>query len=70
LQRNPKLAGKVDVRFVIERDGRVSQPSLNGNTLPDCDVTKCIVEAYRKFAFPKPDGGIVTVVYPIHLASD
>jgi energy-converting hydrogenase Eha subunit A len=28
-------------------------------------VVQCILHEYRKLVFPKPDGGIVTVVYPV-----
>jgi hypothetical protein len=33
--------------------------------LPDAAVVKCVVDGFRKLQFPKPEGGIVTVVYPI-----
>jgi hypothetical protein len=52
---------------VIERDGAVSNPLIEHNTLPDCKVAQCIRDAYPKLKFPAPDGGIVTVVYPIML---
>jgi hypothetical protein len=67
LGRNPKLQGKVSIRFVIERDGSVSRPLISETTLPDCNVARCVRDAYTKLKFPPPDGGIVTVVYPIML---
>jgi TonB family protein len=68
LARNRNLEGRVVVRFVINRDGTVTNAILNGNTLPDCSVGRCVVNAFKKLAFPEPQGGIVTVVYPIMLA--
>ncbi len=81
LQRNPKLEGRVNVRFVIGKDGRVTQagaprdlaPKPGGQAppprMPDEKVVACIVRAFEKLVFPAPDGGIVTVVYPINFAS-
>jgi hypothetical protein len=67
LARDPYLTGQVSVRFVIERDGTVKKAIINFNTLPDCRVAACIRDAYPKLKFPAPEGGIVTVVYPIML---
>ena len=36
--------------------------------MPDARVTACTIEAFRKLAFPAPEGGIVTVTYPIMFA--
>jgi hypothetical protein len=33
--------------------------------LPDREVIRCVIAEYRKLQFPKPEGGVVTVVYPI-----
>jgi hypothetical protein len=68
LARNPNLEGRVDIRFVINRDGGVTDAILNANTLPDCSVGRCVANAFKKLSFPEPQGGIVTVVYPIMLA--
>jgi hypothetical protein len=65
LTGNPKLQGKVTVRFVIERDGTVSGATDSGSDLPDAAVVACVVKGFGTLKFPKPDGGLVTVVYPI-----
>ncbi len=65
LARNPSLEGRVSVRFVIGRDGAVSNVSNGGSDLPDGGVVSCVVRAYYGLSFPQPEGGIVTVVYPI-----
>jgi hypothetical protein len=56
------------VRFVIDRQGHVADASDGGSTLPDPDVIACIVKGFADLSFPKPEGGIVTVVYPIAFA--
>jgi hypothetical protein len=65
LARNRNLEGQVSVRFVIERDGSVTHVLVVYLTLPDCKVVSCLRAAYPKIKFPPPQGGIVTVVYPI-----
>jgi hypothetical protein len=65
LMTTPSLAGRVGVRFVINRDGRVTNVVNGGSDLPDPAVVSCVSRAFYDISFPKPEGGIVTVVYPI-----
>ena len=65
LRTNPSLQGRVAVRFVIGRDGAVSNVSNGNSDMPDAAVVACVIRAYYTLAFPQPEGGIVTVVYPI-----
>jgi hypothetical protein len=67
LGRNPNLQGRVSARFVIGRDGSVSNVGNGGSDLPDSGVVSCVLSAFYGLSFPQPDGGIVTVVYPIML---
>ncbi len=66
LRSNPNLEGRVTARFVIGRDGAVSNVSSSGD-LPDAGVTSCVASAFYGLSFPAPEGGIVTVSYPIML---
>ena len=65
LRNNPNLQGRVGVRFVIGRDGAVSNVGNGGSDMPDGSVVSCVVRAFYGLSFPQPEGGIVTVVYPI-----
>jgi hypothetical protein len=68
LGKNADLAGRVSVRFVIGRDGKVTRAEASPeSTLPDPAVQRCIAHAFQSLEFPPPEGGIVTVVYPIVL---
>jgi hypothetical protein len=67
LRTNPALEGRVVVRFVIGRDGHVANVAGSGD-LPDPAVRSCIVRAFNGLSFPEPEGGIVTVSYPIVLS--
>jgi hypothetical protein len=66
LRSNPNLEGRVTARFVIGRDGAVSNVSAGGD-LPDAAVRSCVASAFYGLSFPAPDSGIVTVTYPILL---
>jgi hypothetical protein len=65
LRQNPNLQGRVAVRFVIGRDGGVSQVQNGGSDLPDGNVVSCVVRSFYGLSFPAPENGIVTVNYPI-----
>ncbi len=68
LGRHSDLTGRVTVRFVIGRDGKVSNARISEQTdLPDCGVARCIRDAFMHIEFPRPEGGIVTVQYPVML---
>jgi hypothetical protein len=64
LRRNPKLGGKVSVKFVIGTSGEVTSASDAGSDLPDKTVVGCIVSSFSRLSYPAPEGGIVTVIYP------
>ncbi|HKY38858.1 MAG TPA: AgmX/PglI C-terminal domain-containing protein [Polyangiaceae bacterium] len=66
LRTNPNLEGRVTARFVIGRDGAVSNVSAGGD-LPDPTVRSCVASAFYGLSFPSPENGIVTVSYPIML---
>ncbi|HKO94448.1 MAG TPA: AgmX/PglI C-terminal domain-containing protein [Polyangiaceae bacterium] len=66
LGRNPELAGRVTIHFVIDRDGKVALARVGSNQLRDCQVTACIRDGFTQLEFPAPQGGIVTVVYPVN----
>jgi hypothetical protein len=65
LAANPNLQGRVSVRFVIDRNGAVSNAANGGSSMPSSEVTNCVLGAFYGLSFPKPEGGIVTVSYPI-----
>jgi hypothetical protein len=69
LARNPSLAGRVEIKFMIDRDGEVASALDSGSTLPDKDVIECIARAYTTLSFPSPNG-VVAVTYPLELSRD
>lgn len=78
LGRNTNLKGRITTKFVIETDGSVSRAdeihaaprsaSSSESSEPlfaDPQVVSCVVAKFRTLKFPQPDGGKVTVVYPL-----
>ncbi len=65
LTKDPQLAGKIVVKFVISKDGTVSSASTKSSTMGNSAVESCINGRFMRFAFPEPKGGgIVIVSYP------
>ncbi|AUX24915.1 uncharacterized protein SOCEGT47_054560 [Sorangium cellulosum] len=64
------------MRFVIGRDGKVtaadaidvpggSPPSPASAPMPDRAVVSCVLREFKKLTSPTPEGGNITVVYPV-----
>ena len=68
LRANPTLEGRVTIKFVIGTKGNVTAASDGGSDLPDQAVVSCAAQAVSSLMFPRPESGIVTVVYPIFFA--
>jgi len=64
LTRAPNLAGKVSLQWVIAMDGSVVRPKVKSSSLGNDDVESCLVRALGNWKFPKPEGGVVEVIYP------
>ena len=67
LRRDARLAGKVVVRFVVDRDGSVKHAHLRATSLENSVVESCVVSEIQQTRFPKPLGsGTVIVSYPFN----
>lgn len=67
LRTNPDLAGRVTVRFEIGAAGSVVRTSDAGSTLPPA-ITTCVMRAVAALSFAAPEGGHLTVTYPMDFA--
>ncbi len=70
LRSNPDASGRVTVSFVIGQNGSVSAARGNGNGINDGAMVSCVVRSFAGLSFPEPEGGIVTVTYPILFSPD
>jgi len=65
LIRNPKLGGRIQVKWIITGNGSVSGAQLASTTMNNAKVESCIVSRVRGWQFPPPKGGgIATITYP------
>jgi hypothetical protein len=70
LRRDPRLEGRIAVRFTINPAGEVSVASDSGSDLPDAGVVACVVRGFASLTFPPFSDGVVTVVYPLTFAPE
>lgn len=66
LRRDARLAGKVVIRFVVDKDGSVKHAHLRATSLENGVVESCVVSEIQQTRFPKPSGGTVVVSYPFN----
>lgn len=65
LALNPRLRGRLELRFTISVDGRISEGVASGP--PGFRrVGHCILGRFRQLEFPRPEGGSVDFSFPFH----
>lgn len=69
LKTNPSLAGKIRVSFTIGSTGSVTSCSVVSNSMGDVMVQECVARMVRRWQFPPPDEGVVTVGYTFIFSS-
>jgi hypothetical protein len=70
LAENPRLAGRITVHFVVDRDGWVRTSKINGSELADRRVSECIAHEFVGLRYPSPENDRISVVYPLVFAPD
>jgi hypothetical protein len=70
LVKKPALAGRISVQFAISPVGQVLTSVMQSTTMENARVENCVVNAVRRWEFPKPTGGgVVIVLYPFSFTS-
>jgi TonB family protein len=70
LTKKADLSGRVAVQFTIAATGQVIASVLQSSTMGNIRVENCVVQAVRRWEFPKPmGGGIVIVSYPFNFTA-
>ena len=70
LARKPTLAGRISVQFAISPVGQVITSVMQSTSMEDARVENCVVNAVRRWEFPRPvGGGIAIVIYPFSFTS-
>lgn len=70
LSRHPDLGGRVTLEFRIAEDGTVEDAAIAEEDLGDEVVLRCFRGVTSRMRFPEPEGGSVTVRYPITLSAE
>ena len=64
------LEGRISIQFVISPQGLVLSSVLQSSTMGNVSVEKCVVDAAKRWEFPKPTGGgIAIVAYPFNFVA-
>lgn len=69
LKTNPSLAGKIRVQFTIGSTGGVSSCTVVSNSMGNAMVQECVCRMVRRWKFPEPEEGTVTVGYTFIFSS-
>ncbi len=70
LVRKAGLEGRVAVQFVISPMGQVLSSVMQSTTMNNLRVEKCVVDAIKRWEFPKPTGGGIAIVsYPFNFVA-
>lgn len=64
LQRDPSLAGKVVLNWIINPEGAVSRVYVVSSSLNSRKVEDCMLRQVRRWTFTKPEGGQCSVNFP------
>src|SRR5690606_40452767 len=68
LQTNPKMGGRVSMKFFIAANGYVSSANITNTSLHSKLVENCITTRLKTWKFPNPRGGVIVKVnYPFVL---
>jgi hypothetical protein len=62
-ERNPGLAGQLEVRFLINADGSVGPAMVVESSLPP-DVSECVKSAFSTLRLPRQEAAVVAQ-YPM-----
>jgi hypothetical protein len=69
LAANPRLAGRVTVRFSIDAHGAVSGLEAESDVMP-ANVTSCVKDTFSTMTFGSPSAPPAKVVYPVDFNQD
>ncbi|AKT43770.1 AgmX/PglI C-terminal domain-containing protein [Chondromyces crocatus] len=61
LRRNPALKGRMNVTFVIGKEGSVTSVREGSSDMGNKDVSACVIRAFQSMSFPMPKEGVVIV---------
>ena len=70
LKTDATLKGTVVTKILIDTTGDVASASTATGTMGNAAVEACVLGVFKTLAFPEPEGGKVSVTYPIDFEND
>jgi outer membrane biosynthesis protein TonB len=64
LMSNPSLSGRIVFDWTVSSTGKVKGVRVRSSTLGSPKVASCIGSKIKRWKFPKPEGGDVTITFP------
>ncbi|WP_437776794.1 TonB family protein [Sorangium sp. So ce1097] len=69
VKSSPKFMGKVTVKATIGPTGKVNKADVLKSTTKSQQVDRCVADAFEQMQFPRPQGGVTTVItFPIEFS--
>jgi hypothetical protein len=68
LGRQPRVQSRVTLQLSIGLEGKITRLRVVENELADCAAVQCMRDEMARIEFPPPEGGTVTVEYPLVFA--
>ncbi|MGK4000387.1 TonB family protein [Sorangium sp. So ce1024] len=69
VKSSPKFMGKVTVKATIGPSGKVNKADVLRSTTKSQQVDRCVADAFEQMQFPRPQGGVTTVItFPIEFS--
>ncbi len=65
LQKTPGITGQITLSFVIEKNGKISQPEIPTSSISDAKFRSCLLEALSRVEFRAFSGDPVSTLYPL-----
>jgi len=62
LTKDATLAGRIELKFVIGKDGHVTSAEVKSSTMNNSSVESCLSGRFKRMMFPKPAGGGISIV--------
>jgi hypothetical protein len=69
LQRDPKLTGRLVLRWTITAAGAVEALAVESNTVAAPEVTSCLTDVVTRWRFPGSTSGPTVVAFPFSFTS-
>jgi TonB family protein len=66
LMLNPGLEGRIEIRFMIDTEGRVLSAMVASSTIDNQELERAVLAVFRRMRFPAVEGGGANIItYPV-----